>query len=147
MIFWGPRFNPWDNIFDDFFLKLPAKEQSNDVKKLGNGEETKNLATELAKITEDNTVKIFWDKQDSWTDEMRQAYKTIVDGCRAAAAKGERQFVYETEESKVVFAPMYQYLKEKDGLRFINYFFSQSISKEQDKEPQEKQHIKVVFRW
>ena len=140
-------FDPCDPLFYDFFYKPSAKKQSADVKKLSNGEEVKNLATELAKITEDNTVKIFWDKQDSWTDEMRQAYKTIVDGCRAAAAKGERHFIYETEESKVVFAPMYRYLKEKDGLGFTNYFFSQSISKEQDKEPQEKQLIRVIFRW
>ena len=141
MIFFGPAFSPW-NLFFEEAPKKP-KEQSKLTE--DKPQEAKdNFAKELSQITDENTTKLIWDNKDTWTEEMRQTYNNIREGCLAAANKGKKYFTYESAEN-INFNPVCQYLNNVDGLELIKYHVSSSVVKENDVEPVQKKYMSVTF--
>ena len=143
MIFFGPTFNPWNLFFEE------APNKSKEQLKLTEDklqEAKDNFAKELSQITDENTTKLIWDNKDTWTEEMRQAYSNIREGCLAAANKGKKYFTYESIEN-IDFNPVCQYLSNIDGLELIKYHVSSSVVKENDVEPAQKKYMSVTFKW
>lgn len=143
MIFFGPTFSPWNLFFEE----APKKSREQPKLTENKPQEAKdNFAKELSQITDKNTTKLIWDNKDTWTEEMRQAYNNIQEGCRAAANKGEKYFAYESTEN-INFNPICQYLNNVDGLELSKYYVSSSVVKENDAEPVQKKYMSVTFKW
>lgn len=143
MIFFEPTFNPWNLFFEE------APKKSKEQLKLTEDklqEAKDNFAKELSQITDENTTKLIWDNKDTWTEEMRQAYSNIREGCLAAANKGKKYFTYKSTKN-IDFNPVYQYLSSIDGLELVRYRISSSVVKEDDVESVSKKDISVTFKW